>query len=1342
MRLVQEQVKTKGGNYTETYIKSKADVSEAYLNVTLDELTPWYTHFKDTVLSLRGITEYETFDHPVATMLVISSLNTDPVNTIMQLCNPSIPPFTLDKPYVDTNILRYYVILHDPNLTTIEHSASFFEKLKRTFGLHCYLLTINSKPRNAGDEESIEDKAEENIRQIWENSLRESYHVESELQFFAAPTMDSNVSSLNSPSVGHTRSSSVTSNLSSLPTPILHGNSIPTFPLNLPENTNNANPTEELQQASIQYGRCMTVENVDQIKFMTREFVVQSLVPFMERNIQQWNEQVASARRGLTGRLFGASRRLFGTSTRSSPQSVQNIPAQGPNVPFGLSSMTVYPFAAPEAQMRKLADYAFMLRDYKFAYTIYDTVRRDYATEKAYKYHAGTQEMMGICLLMMDQPLTNKTDVDRHFELAVQQYLSRCRSIFHATRATVIYYELLKDRQMWKDIPTALVRMTGEDSDLRSALFLEQAALCFLRANNKPMVRKYGFHLVMAGQRYGKASQRLHAFRCYEMAISVLDSSSWTIAKNHVQFALGRQAFHLARLEDSVTYFSNVLKDSKQTAQQQVAHIREFLFIYKQYAAQAGFDPLKESFPNLGLPAINDRSIQVTLSNAQSNTAHREEWAAMEIELLEESIANGYISSSKRAMAVQQQDDDRIVCAVEESAIIHIELYNPLQISISLSDLMLGCQYKESSKPQDQTADTDEVMPEGKALGGSDLYEFEHFKLQKLDVVSLDPLEKKTISLAIVPGHEGSLLITGLHYTLNELVHTFKPFIKRGKRLNRSKEEQMTVVYATDHSLDILVTSPMPLLDIAFHHVPETVMSGEVVQTILEINNKGNKGLTALRMKTSHPSFICVGRPEEMDKNIYSADASNNTTNTVETDNHLFDPSVISIPLPENGERGAVKPGETTLVPLWIRCDRIGKHTFKLLFSYQSDEDNAMIAHRTLRYSMQVQVITSLKINAFTRPSTTTINEYILGIEIENLQTMGQFNLAQLTASSPIWTISPLSIDLSDNQDVERKTTIPARQTTFAYYKIRRLDVATGLNSPEAWTSRALGALLSNQSDSKKEILPPIDLHMSKISFRGNDIPTETPPFNTFSLNSRMQWRQSHLETQFPSISKDKYNSLFTLYNSGDVDLTIYWNIPQMNRQGHHYIIGVNLGIQQNPFQGNSAEVINQKSRTMFEATAKERTALVNSLTRNRAIKDESPIKILVSAPDKRAHDFEKEGLLKVPICLSLMNCSWNRTSKYTLELLPWSKTDQKNTNSKAYLNVYPFHWNGSTIYTGTLNPEEKKEIDVFALFQLPGVYDINRWKLTVRTDDKEDSEAFVHQPTLPQLITAIASKK
>lgn len=379
--------------------------------------------------------------------------------------------------------------------------------MKRTVGLHCYLLQINSNPRDPLDDDSIEDMSHDEIRAIWEHGLAESYRIESELQTYAS-SLDTTTTTTPSSGSGHTRSSSIASNLSSLQATVVHGTSIQSVPV---DSTTEEAETKQVQGVLetpvIQYGRCMSPEDVDNVKSMVREFVVQSMVPFMERNIQHWNEQVASARRGLTGRLFGASRRLFGSTNRSAtPQSVQTIAVQGPNVPIGSSTLTIYPYAAPEAQMRKLADYAFMLHDYKFAHTIYDTVRRDYATEKTYKYHAGTQEMLGTCLLMMNQPLTSKLDVDRNFELAVQQYIGRCRAPFHATRTTVMYYELLKMRGMWKDVPTALVRMTGEDSDLRSGLFLEQAAHCFLRAN-KPMVRKYGFHLVMAGHRYGKASQ-------------------------------------------------------------------------------------------------------------------------------------------------------------------------------------------------------------------------------------------------------------------------------------------------------------------------------------------------------------------------------------------------------------------------------------------------------------------------------------------------------------------------------------------------------------------------------------------------------------------------------------------------------------------------------------------------------------------------------------------------------------------------------------------------------------------------------------------------------------------
>lgn len=294
-------------------------------------------------------------------------------------------------------------------------------------------------------------------------------------------------------------------------------------------------------------------------------------------------------------------------------------------------------------------------------------------------------------------------------------------------------------------------------------------------------------------------------------------------------------------------------------------------------------------------------------------------------------------------------------------------------------------------------------------------------------------------------------MVKGLHYTFNNLVHSFRPIIKRGKRLNDTLEQRQSIVYGEDYTLDILVTSPMPLLDVAFHGVPESMLSGEVVQTVLEINNKGNKGLTALRMKSSHPSFLCVGRPEEMDKSIYSsmlmvilsiiqlfaammeakervgnigAESNEDQGETYQVINKLYDPSVISIPLPGGGdddgrERGVIAPGMTTLIPLWIRGDRIGKHTFKLLFSYQSEHDNPAIAHRTLRYSIQVQVLPSLKINAFTRPSAATPSEYILGIEVE----------ADILRGSPFkhskflfvrLKISRQSLDSSSNKSLQR----------------------------------------------------------------------------------------------------------------------------------------------------------------------------------------------------------------------------------------------------------------------------------------------------------------------------------
>ena len=90
-----------------------------------------------------------------------------------------------------------------------------------------------------------------------------------------------------------------------------------------------------------------------------------------------------------------------------------------------------------------------------------------------------------------------------------------------ATRATLLSTECLKGRSLYSEAAKQFIRMTSEDSDLRSALLLEQASYCFLKASPQ-MLRKYAFHIVLAGHRFSKAGQRKHSLRCYKQAYQVI----------------------------------------------------------------------------------------------------------------------------------------------------------------------------------------------------------------------------------------------------------------------------------------------------------------------------------------------------------------------------------------------------------------------------------------------------------------------------------------------------------------------------------------------------------------------------------------------------------------------------------------------------------------------------------------------------------------------------------------------------------------------------------------------------------------------------------------------------
>ena len=182
----------------------------------------------------------------------------------------------------------------------------------------------------------------------------------------------------------------------------------------------------------------------------------------------------------------------------------------------------------------------------------------------------------------------------------------------YATRATLLSMECLKAAKLYGETAKQMIRMTSEDSDLRSALMLEQAAYCFLMAQ-PPQHRKYAFHIVLAGHRYSKCGQRKHAFRCYKQANQVFENRGWSLAEDHIQYTIGRQAITLKKLDESTAALAHLLRPSSlQSSQQQAIFLREYINAQKSILSEAGNSDL---LLNISLPKIENNSTRVLVTS-------------------------------------------------------------------------------------------------------------------------------------------------------------------------------------------------------------------------------------------------------------------------------------------------------------------------------------------------------------------------------------------------------------------------------------------------------------------------------------------------------------------------------------------------------------------------------------------------------------------------------------------------------------------------------------------------------------------------------------------------------
>ncbi|KAJ2508452.1 hypothetical protein IWW47_000603 [Coemansia sp. RSA 2052] len=840
------------------------------------------------------------------------------------------------------------------------------------------------------------------------------------------------------------------------------------------------------------YGEMLTMRDVAALRDAVKQMMVRSVVPHMQYVIRVLSDQTASERRGITGRLFSVGRRYLNTTSKAETTYV------------GSDGETYYRHKSPEAMLRRLADCSFMLKDYRFAQSVYQIARRDFQSEKAWLCYAGAQEMIGVCKLLWEVQ-TTKAEFDSIFEDAVLTYLHKTRSTrqFLAVRCIVVYYELLKHLRLYAFAPGALLRGPGFSASL-TALLNEQAAYSFLKAAPRPNVRKFAFYVVLASQSYQRAQMTDLASRCLRMVRVSLNSrpreqaradgddekshhdgvaadikgptrasfdekaalspqsadganistkgsggggvtakTKWAAIDSYINHELGRQSMTAHNFDEAFQYFMALMGDEKTPAKLQSKYLQELLQLYLESSDKPTRDDQS------GGSSKQTSYIELSIPSIDPQLVRIIMSPELEGEdaMLEWQVDGSSPSKVGDGCGVQAPR----CCSVGEAVAVLLVVSNPLTVGVTLSNLTLECSFEAAVRGSDSAA---AVADDGSALDVS-----------IVPTVILEGEQTTMVTVQIIPRRAGSVSILGATYLLCDILPTFKSLVLPGRRMNDTKEQRVGVVHTPDTTLGFSVSADLPRLEIALDDLPDTLMSGSMHRACLRVSNSGSLACHSVALWVSHPSFVGIRPPrlcseekdEDEDAGMYVPLSDVKKHERIPVQNVLRDYSTFVLVGSQTNTPGSpgddsssaqcleplqsLGPGESFSVAVWIRGDRVGAHTLSLCVGASRHAGQGLAATmRSRRFEVDLVVTPSLRVNAFVRPSARNPRERLLGVEVENMQADVSVQLVQTTFSSGFYELA--SVSGSSSSSEPGVAVVGPRQSVSLVYRARPHDAA------------------------------------------------------------------------------------------------------------------------------------------------------------------------------------------------------------------------------------------------------------------------------------------------------------
>ncbi|KAK3031415.1 hypothetical protein RJ639_036156 [Escallonia herrerae] len=788
-------------------------------------------------------------------------------------------------------------------------------------------------------------------------------------------------------------------------------------------------------------GCFLSMEDLDELTDIMQDLSSKLIIPHMEQKIRVLNQQVSATRKGFRNQI----KNLWWRKGKDDTPENNNGP--------------MYTFSSIESQIRVLGDYAFMLRDYELALSNYRLLSTDYKLDKAWKRYAGVQEMMGLTYFMLDQ---SRKDAEYSMENAFTTYLRMGSSgQRNATRCGLWWVEMLKSRDQYKEAASVYCRISGEDP-LHSAVMLEQASYCYLLAA-PPMLRKYGFHLILSGDLYKKCDQTKHAIRTYRAALSVFKRTTWNRIRDHLHFHIGKWYAFLGMSDVAIKHMLEVLDCSYQSKATQELFLRDFIHIVQKTGKT--FEVFR-----LQLPIVNISSLKIvfedhrTFASPAAVDVRESLWRSLEEDMIPSlsTTRNNWLDSQPKLMQKKYKESN--VCVAGEAIKVDIGFKNPLQVSVSISNVSLICQHSATADEMEPDANSsssenqnDEVLR--KLVSSRELNsDTSSFTLSEVDI-SLGGGETIVAQLTVTPRVEGVLNIVGVMWKLSgSLVgfHSLEPNITRKKVAKGSRK----LKHSKSSNLKFLVIKSLPKLDGVIHHLPKTIYVGDIRRLSLELNNPSEIAVKRLKMKISHPRFLNVGNPEDVNT-VFPACLERKDS---------FAPS--------NAKDATIHGGTPFVWPLWLRAAAPGHISLYITLYYEMGDLSAVMRYRTLRMHYVLEVLPSLDVSFHISPCPSKMEEFRLRMDVANRTKSESFKVLQLSSVRKEWGISLLQ-PIETNFPLE---SLSAGQALSCFFKLKNDRTLAPTEEKVPVLSNVQGTDVRLGSDTREPVLdtcssPLIDFH-------------------------------------------------------------------------------------------------------------------------------------------------------------------------------------------------------------------------------------------------------------------------